>query len=283
MNIQLNDNHWMPARGFGTAGLIDWQNNSNNVTEIIISAIDIGYRHIDTSPIYGNEESIGLAIKNSIIDRENLYVVSKLPASHSGYADPKSTVESTLNKLQLNYLDLYLLHWPIPEKTRQAWKQLESLRKDQLIKSIGVSNFDISKLKDLLAIAEIKPVCNQIEVHPYFYPTEVINFCSANHIQIVGWSPLGAAQWKTELTNDACLQDSVIQKIANDHQATAAQIILRWHFQHGLVTIPKSSSNRRIRKNFEIDQINLSQNDMKLIDSLNRGIRFGTVPDWLLD
>lgn len=238
------------------------------------SAIKHGYRSIDTAAIYGNETSVGQAIHEGIqeanISREDLFVTSKVWNADLGYEATLAAFETSLTKLGLEYLDLYLIHWPVKGKYKEAWRALEKLYKDGRVKAIGVSNFQIHHLEDLMGEAEIKPMINQVEFHPYLTQKELITFCRAHDIQMEAWSPLMQGQ---------LLDNPVLQEIADKHGKTVAQVILRWDLQHGVVTIPKSTKEHRIVENASVFDFELTQEEMDRIDALNQNHRVGPDPD----
>ncbi|AUM67192.1 aldo/keto reductase [Brevibacillus laterosporus] len=238
------------------------------------SAIKHGYRSIDTAAIYGNETSVGQAIHEGIqeanISREDLFVTSKVWNADLGYEATLAAFETSLTKLGLEYLDLYLIHWPVKGKYKEAWRALEKLYKDGRVKAIGVSNFQIHHLEDLMGEAEIKPMINQVEFHPYLTQKELITFCRAHDIQMEAWSPLMQGQ---------LLDNPVLQELADKHGKTVAQVILRWDLQHGVVTIPKSTKEHRIVENASVFDFELTQEEMDRIDALNQNHRVGPDPD----
>ncbi|MCR8963264.1 aldo/keto reductase [Brevibacillus halotolerans] len=238
------------------------------------SAIKHGYRSIDTAAIYGNETSVGQAIHEGIqeanISREDLFVTSKVWNADLGYEATLAAFETSLTKLGLEYLDLYLIHWPVKGKYKEAWRALEKLYKDGRVKAIGVSNFQIHHLEDLMGEAEIKPMINQVEFHPYLTQKELITFCRAHDIQMEAWSPLMQGQ---------LLDNPVLQELADKHGKTVAQVILRWDLQHGVVTIPKSTKEHRIVENASVFDFELTQEEMERIDALNQNHRVGPDPD----
>lgn len=238
------------------------------------TAIRHGYRSIDTAAIYGNEEGVGQGIRQGLeetgIKREELFVTSKVWNTDLGYESTRQAFELSLKKLGLEYLDLYLIHWPVAGKYKEAWRALEQLYKEGRIKAIGVSNFQIHHLQDLMQDAEIKPMINQVEFHPRLTQTELRAFCKEQGIQVEAWSPLMQGQ---------LLDHPGLKEIANRHQKSIAQVILRWDLQHGVVTIPKSTKEQRIRENADIFDFELTSEDMQLIDAMNENLRVGPDPD----
>ncbi|MRX52988.1 aldo/keto reductase [Bacillus idriensis] len=238
------------------------------------AAIKNGYRSIDTAAIYGNEEGVGQGIREGIaeagIRREDLFVTSKVWNADLGYDQTIKAYETSLAKLGLDYLDLYLIHWPVESKYKEAWRALETLYKNGKIKAIGVSNFQIHHLESLMEDAEIKPMINQVEFHPRLTQKNLLSFCKEHGIQLEAWSPLMQGQ---------LLDHPQLMDIANKYKKTIAQIILRWDLQNGVITIPKSTKEERIIQNAAIFDFELTEGDMALIDGLNRNERVGPDPD----
>ncbi|MFJ8235784.1 aldo/keto reductase [Ureibacillus sp. NPDC094379] len=238
------------------------------------SAIKSGYRSVDTAAIYGNEVGVGKGIQEGLkeagIAREDLFVTSKVWNSDLGYEATIAAYEQSLEKLGLEYLDLYLIHWPVEGKYKDAWRALETLYKEGRVKAIGVSNFHIHHLEELMKDAEIKPMIDQVEYHPRLSQKELQAFCQKNGIQLEAWSPLMQGQ---------LLDNEVLQEIANKHHKSVAQIILRWDLQNGVVTIPKSTKEHRIIENADIFDFELTREEMERIDALNQNHRVGPDPD----
>ncbi|MGG1484961.1 aldo/keto reductase [Peribacillus castrilensis] len=237
-------------------------------------AIKHGYRSIDTAAIYENEEGVGQGIREGLkeagISREDLFVTSKVWNADLGYESTIAAYEKSLQKLGLEYLDLYLIHWPVEGKYKEAWRALETLYKEGKVKSIGVSNFQIHHLKDLMEDAEVKPMVNQVECHPRLTQKEVQAFCKEQGIQLEAWSPLMQGE---------LLDNEVLQAIATKHGKSVAQVILRWDLQNGIVTIPKSTKEHRIVENSTVFDFELTEEEMNQIDGLNQNHRVGPDPD----
>jgi methylglyoxal/glyoxal reductase len=237
-------------------------------------AIKHGYRSIDTAAIYGNEEGVGQAIHEAMkeygIKREELFITSKVWNADLGFESTITAYETSLKKLGLNYLDLYLIHWPVEGKYKEAWRALETLYKDGKVKAIGVSNFQVHHLQDLMKDAEIKPMVNQVEYHPRLTQQEVKTFCDNNGIQFEAWSPLMQGQ---------LFDNPLLKEIANKFNKTVAQVILRWDIQNGVITIPKSTKELRIIENSTIFDFELTKEDMEQINNLNQNHRVGPNPD----
>jgi len=268
--VTLHNGVKMP--GFGL-GVFKVEEGPELVNAVKI-AIKHGYRSIDTAAIYGNEEGVGQGIREGLkeagISRENVFVTSKVWNADLGYDATIAAYETSLKKLGLDYLDLYLIHWPVEGKYKEAWRALETLYKEGKVKAIGVSNFQVHHLKDLMEDAEIKPVINQVEYHPRLTQKELQAFCEKHHIQLEAWSPL----MQGELLNN-----EVLTEIANKHNKSVAQVILRWDVQNGIITIPKSTKEHRIVENASIFDFELTKEEIERIDELNQNHRVGPDPD----
>lgn len=247
----------MPSIGFGTYK----SGNDEETAKIIKYALNIGYRQIDTASFYGNEVGIGNGIKESGINREDIFLVTKLWNDDHGYDKTIEAFNKSLEKLQVNYIDLYLIHWP-NRLNSETWKAFEYLYKTGKVKSIGVCNFKIGHLEELKKTAKIMPMVNQIEIHPQSSKNDMLSYCEENNIQLVAWSPIMRGK---------LFSNELMINLAEKYKKTIAQIILRWHFQRGVIPIPKSSNEERIKENLNIFDFELSINDMKSIDLLNEG------------
>jgi diketogulonate reductase-like aldo/keto reductase len=267
--VKLHNGVEMPWFGLGVFKV----ENGSEATESVKAAIKNGYRSIDTAAVYKNEEGVGIGIKESGVAREELFITSKVWNEDQGYDTTLAAFEKSLERLQLDYLDLYLIHWPGKDKYKDTWRALEKLYKDGKIRAIGVSNFQVHHLEELLKDAEIKPMVNQVEFHPRLTQKELRDYCKAQGIQLEAWSPLMQGQ---------LLDNDVLTQIAEKYNKSVAQVILRWDLQHEVVTIPKSIKEHRIIENADIFDFELSQEDMDKIDALNQDERVGPNPDELL-
>lgn len=256
----------MPWFGLGVFKVQEGQ----EVVDSVKAAIKAGYRSIDTATVYGNEEGVGQAIRESGVAREELFITTKVWNNDQGYDSTLAAFDLSLSKLGLDYVDLYLVHWPIRAKYKDTWRALEKLYADGKVRAIGVSNFQIDHLEDLLTEAKVKPMVNQVELHPLLSQLELREFCRAQGIQIEAWAPLAQGH---------LLDNEVIADIAARHNKTLPQVILRWDLQNGIVTIPKSVKEERIIANADIFDFELSEDEISRINALNNNQRFGSHPD----
>lgn len=268
--VTLHNGVKMPGFGLGVFKVEEGQ----ELVAAVKAAIRHGYRSIDTAAVYQNEAGVGTAIREaleeSLVKREELFVTSKLWNADQGYDSALAAFDATMDKLGLDYLDLYLIHWPVKGKYKESWRALEALYREGRVKAIGVSNFQIHHLQDVMEGAEIKPMVNQVEFHPRLTQKELLQFCREQGIQLEAWSPL----MQGELLNDP-----VLQEIGAKYGKTVAQVILRWDLQHGVITIPKSTKEARIIENASIYDFSLSEEEMNRIDALNEDRRVGPDPD----
>lgn len=267
--ITLNDGNVMPQIGLGV-----WQaNNGDETRSAVMTAIESGYRLIDTAAVYGNEESVGRAIRDSGVPRNELFITTKLWNSDQGAQNVRPALEASLRRLGLDYVDLYLIHWPTPARDLfvETWKEFEKLKADGLVKSIGVSNFRVEDLERLKHESSTVPAINQIELHPYFQQHELRDYASTNEIRIESWSPIGGSKGNL-------LQNADLARLASKYDKSPAQIVIRWHIQQGLIVIPKSVHEQRIKQNFDVFDFELSPDDMRAIDALDAGKRVGPDP-----
>ncbi|MEN8905652.1 MAG: aldo/keto reductase [Clostridiales bacterium] len=255
----------IPLIGYGTYLL----ENNSNTTDLVKNAIKTGYRHIDTAAIYGNEEAVGKAIKESNVSREDIFLVSKVWNTSQGYESTMKAFDKSLKNLDTEYLDLYLIHWP-KELSKDTWKAFEYLYNEKKVKAIGISNFMENHIEDLLTVATITPMINQVELHPRLSQKELSKYCLEKDIQLEAWSPLMQGH---------ILNIKELSEVSKRYNKTVAQIVLRWNIQRGIVTIPKSSNLIRIESNFDIFDFELSKEDMEIINNLDTGKRIGPDPN----
>lgn len=251
----------MPWMGLGV-----WQSaEGEEVESAVRTAIEVGYRSIDTAAIYKNEAGVGRAIRDSGINREELFVTTKVWNSEQGYDSTLRAFEESRQKLGLEYLDLYLIHWAKPATYKETWRALEKLYADGLVRAIGVSNFQVHHLQDLMNNFEIKPMVNQVEFHPFLTQQAVYNFCKEQGIQMEAWSPL--------MRGGELLGHPTLQELAQKYEKTPAQIVLRWDLDKGVVTIPKSVRAERIKENSQIFDFQLEAGEIEAISQLNKNQR----------
>lgn len=270
----LQNNYQIPAVGYGTFRTADGAETETAVLE----AIKAGFRHIDGAAAYGNEKSVGRAIQKSGINREELFITSKLWNDDKGYESTKAAFYRTLEDLQTDYLDLYLIHWPIAKASRERWQEanleswraMEELYKEGKVKAIGVSNFMPHHLEPLMKEATIMPMVNQIEIHPAMLQQETVDFCRAHNILVEAWAPF---------SNGQIFGNTTLQEIAETYQKSVAQIVLRWIVQKDMVPLPKSVTPERIQANLQIFDFTLSDDDMKRIDAITDCAGSGLHPD----
>ncbi len=265
--VTLNDGAVIPQLGFGV-----FQVPREDTEEVVLRALKVGYRHIDTAQMYGNEAGVGAAIRASGIPRDEIYVTTKLNNDKHGYDTARWAFEGSLQRLKLSYVDLFLIHWPMPVHNDyvETWTALESVKADGLATSIGVSNFQPAHLTRLLAESSTVPAVNQIELHPNFPQAKLRAMHAQHNIATEAWSPLARG---------ALLDDPAIAEITDHYVKSPAQVILRWHLQLGNIVIPKSVTPDRISANFRILDFELSDEDMDTINRLDTGVRIGPHPN----
>ncbi|MCD7098249.1 aldo/keto reductase [Stenotrophomonas sp. MMGLT7] len=265
--LTLSDGHRIPQFGLGV-----WQTPAGQTAQVVAAALELGYRHIDTAAIYGNEEGVGQAIATSGIARDELFVTTKLWNADQGYDSALKALDTSLAKLGLDYVDLYLIHWPCPAQDRfvDSWKALVQARKDGKARSIGVSNFRAQDIDRIVEATGVAPAVDQIELHPLLQQDELRAYAAAHGIVVESWSPLAQG--------GELLHDPALQAIAARHGKSVAQVILRWHIQLGLVVFPKSVTPARIAENIDIFDFALSDQDMAAIAALDAGKRLGPDP-----
>ncbi|MBO1199997.1 aldo/keto reductase [Staphylococcus simiae] len=264
----LNNGYPMPSVGLGVYKIDD-----DEMEKVVTTALDAGYRAFDTAYFYGNEQSLGRALSQSDIAREDLFITTKLWNDYQGYDKTFEYFNKSLEHLGTDYLDLFLIHWPCEADGLfiESYQAMEELYEQGKIKAIGVCNFKQHHLEKLMAHTNIKPMINQIELHPYFNQQDVQDFCDNHDIKVTAWMPL--------MRNRGLLEDPVIVKLAEKYQKTPAQIVLRWHLAHNRIIIPKSKTPERIRENYNLFDFNLEITEVAEIDSLNKNARQGKDPD----
>lgn len=260
--VTLNNGLTMPQLGFGV-----WKVPNEEVMAAVTTAIETGYRSIDTAKVYGNEVGVGKAIAASGVPREELFITTKLWNADQGYERTLQAFDESLDKLGLDYVDLYLIHWPTPKYDNyvETYKALEKLYHDGRVKAIGVCNFNVEHLKRIMDECDVVPVLNQVECHPYLQQNELKDFCKQHDIYVESYSPL--------MNGQDVLKDEVIASIAKQHHKTTAQVILRWHLQSNSIVIPKSVTPSRIKENLDVFDFNLSTSDMEEVATLDWGER----------
>lgn len=255
-SVILNNGTKMPMLGLGT-----WDLRGSECVQAVKWALDARYRHIDTASIYGNEREVGLALKKSDVPRKEIFITTKIWDNEQ--KNPEGALEASLKRLGLDYVDLYLIHWPAPERN-ETWKMLSGLAKERKCRAIGVSNFTIRHLKELLSKSKNIPAVNQVEFSPFLYQQELLEFCKSKGIQLEAYSPL---------TRGEKLKHPELLALARKYGKTPAQVVLRWDFQHGIVAIPKSKTKERILENASIFDFEISAPDMHTLDALNENFR----------
>jgi len=256
--VKLNDGNHIPQLGYGV-----WQVGNDEAVAAVSEALKAGYRHIDTAAIYGNEEGVGKAIKSSGIERGDIFLTTKLWNSEQGYESTLKAFDTSLKKLGTDYVDLYLIHWPMPSKDlfMETWRAFLKLKEEGRAKSIGVSNFRTADLERIIKESGVTPVLNQIELHPQFQQDELRLFHSKHNIATEAWSPLGQGK---------ILEEATLKTIAEKHGKSVAQVILRWHIETGNIVIPKSVTPARIKENFDIFDFHLNGTDHDAITKLDK-------------
>jgi diketogulonate reductase-like aldo/keto reductase len=255
--IRLNDGNAMPQVGFGV-----WRVSNDEAKSTVAGAVEAGYRSIDTASIYGNEEGVGEAVRAVSVPREELFITTKVWNDRQGYDSTLQAFDESLARLKLDYVDLYLIHWPMAgsETYRDTWRALIKLKQDGRARSIGVSNFMVEHLQRVIDETGVTPAVNQIELHPRFQQKELSAFHRANGIATEAWSPLGQG---------TILADETITAIGRKYSKTPAQVILRWHIDNGFIVIPKSVTPSRIRENVDVFDFSLDADDMRAIEGLD--------------
>ena len=265
--VKLNNGVEMPKLGLGVFKMETGQ----EVIDAIKYAVDAGYKLIDTAAIYKNEDGVGTGIKECSVPREELFITSKVWNSEQGYDSTLKAFEKTMEDLQLTYLDLYLIHWPLPNNKNyvSTWKALEKLYKEGRIRAIGVSNFEPEWIEDILSECEVVPMVNQVECHPYLQQDELLEYCNSKGIVLQAWSPLAQGE---------ILGDEKLAALAEKYGKTVAQFVIRWVLQRGITTIPKSIKQDRIISNADVYDFEISPEDMEAMKSFDIGKRVGPDP-----
>ncbi|MEI3607229.1 aldo/keto reductase [Pseudogracilibacillus sp. SE30717A] len=265
--VTLNNGIKMPQLGLGV-----WKIPDETAATVVKEAIDVGYRLIDTAKVYQNESGVGEGLKQVSVPREELFITTKVWNADQGYDQTLKAFDESLERLGLDYIDLYLIHWPTPKYDQyiETYKALEKLYKDGRVKSIGVCNFNIEHLERLLEECEVVPVVNQVECHPYLQQKELQEFCKRHSIYLESYSPL--------MNGRKILEDNVISELAKKHGKTPAQIILRWHLQSNYIVIPKTVTPSRMEENLNVFDFELSDDDMEKINELDRDERINHEP-----
>jgi diketogulonate reductase-like aldo/keto reductase len=259
-SITLNNGVKIPCLGLGV-----YQTPPGEPTlRAVRYALNIGYRHIDTAWLYDNERDVGKAVIESGIDREEVFISTKVWNSDQGYRSTLAACERSLQRLGLAYVDLYLIHWPVEGQNNNTWKAMIQLLREGKTRAIGVSNYEIFHLQEIFQNFDVVPSVNQVEFHPFLYQNELLEFCKNNNIQLEAYSPL---------TRGQRLNYPAVVLLAKKYDKSPAQILIRWSLQHGLVVIPKSKQENRIRENSQVFDFQLEEEDMKLLDSLNGDLR----------
>ena len=272
-NITFNDGNSIPQLGYGV-----WQIEDNGAADAVGPALEAGYRHIDTASIYGNEVGVGRGIAASSVPREDIFLTTKLWNSDQGFEKAISALDASLERLGTDYVDLYLIHWPVTKdyadtwqsRIKETWKAMEKLYKEGKIKAIGVSNFLVHHLEELMSDCEIKPMVDQIEFHPGHNQKETVEFCKKHGIIVEAWSPLGRG---------VILENEFLSEVAQKYNKTIAQICLRWIIQQEVVALPKSVTPERIKSNFEVFNFELSEEDMDRITNMGPAGYTGSDPN----
>ena len=252
----MNDGFEIPAVGLGT-----WKSEPGEVTyQAVLDSLDLGYRHIDTARAYGNEEDVGRAVRDSGVNRGEIFVTTKLRYQDEGFESAIEACNKSLKRLDIDYIDLYLIHWPLKDKRVDAWKALEVLQEEGKCRSIGVSNFTIEHLEELKESCNVIPAINQVELHPYHFQRKLLSYCNSENILIEAYSPLAHGKK---------LEEPRLVKIADQLNVPPAQVLIRWAIQHGMIPLPKSINKGRIGENFDVFSFDIPSSVMSELDDLD--------------
>ncbi len=262
--IKLNNGFEIPQFGLGV-----YLTKPSRCVNACLSSFEAGYRHIDSASIYGNEKEVGEAVKRSGIPREEIFVTTKLWNDDHGYDKALKAFDKSLKNLCLDYIDLYLIHWPGTDKRKEAWKALENIYESGRCRAIGVSNYMIHHLEELLGYANIIPAVNQVEFHVFLYLKDLLEFCAKHKIALEGYSPL--ARMKR-------LDNPIVEQMMKKYSKSYSQIMIKWSLQHGVITIPKSAKRERIFENANVFDFEISNSDMKILNGLDEGLRLSWNP-----
>jgi 2,5-diketo-D-gluconate reductase A len=267
MQLALNNGQMIPQLGLGV-----YKVNQDIAVQLVGTALDLGYRRIDTAALYDNEQEVGAAIRKSSVPREEIFVTTKIWNDRQGYLEAKEAVQEGLDRLNIGYVDMMLIHWPAPKQNKfvETWRAFEELVEEGKLRGIGVANFNVHHLETLLESASIVPALNQVELNPTFQQAELRAFNAKHGIATEAWAPLGRAK---------ILDNPALVELAEAHNKTAAQIVIRWHLQIGNLVIPKSSNPDRLAENLDVFNFTLSDADMNAIASMETGARASLNPD----
>lgn len=258
--IKMNDGNYIPQIGLG----VYLAKRGRECRKAVRWALDAGYRHIDTASSYGNEKDVGDALRDSGVNREEVFITTKLWNDNQGFESALKAFDTSLKKLNTKYIDLYLIHWPVKEKRKESWKALEKIYESGYCHSIGISNYTVNHLKELLTYANVIPALNQVEFSPYLYQKELLDFCKSHNILLAAYAPL---------TRVKKFSDPQLLSLSNKLNKTVAQILIRWAIEHDLVVIPKSVHKNRIRENANVFDFVLDEVHMNILDNMNEDFR----------
>ncbi len=267
--ILLNNGVKMPMLGLGTYKI---GRSDDEVYRAVRTALEIGYRHIDTATLYLNERPVGKAIRESGISRDEIFVTTKLWGSDILEDNVQGAFETSLQNLGLDYLDLYLVHWPVKARLRTTWRLMETIYQSGKVRAIGLSNHLIHHMEEAFDEASVAPVVNQVELHPYLLQQELISYCRTRDIAVQAWSPLGS-------NKIPLLDEEALKQVGSKYGKSPAQVVLRWHLDKGIVALPKSSNADRQKENFQVFDFKLTDKEISMVDALDRKHRTGMHPD----